>query len=177
MQIVTASEPAVIDNRQILEDAEVENRLAELALGNPDIAEIYAHRKEYPEEMLMALTFNQEMTEFVKGYLSSDSSVTGGISESEANQSFPLFLQWDNRWGYVPYGGLNIGMSGCGPTCLSMVIFALTGDISATPDSFTDYSMKNGYYMEGTGTTWALMTDAPVIMGFVLLNLGLTKRK
>lgn len=175
LQVISTNEPAVIDNRPILKDTEIESKLADLALEDPDIAEIYAHREKYPEEMLMALAFNQEMTEFVKGYLSSNGSVTGGINETEASQSFPLFLQWDTRWGYVPYGGLNIGMSGCGPTCLSMVIFALTGDTSATPDALAAYSMKNGYYMEGTGTAWALMTDAAYSYGLRAYELGLSE--
>lgn len=172
-----AASGPVIDHRQVLEDAEIESKLADLALTDPDIAEIYARRDEYPEEMMMALAFNQEMTEFVKGYLSSDGSATGGINEEEACQSFPLFLQWDTRWGYVPYGGMNIGMSGCGPTCLSMVIFALTGDASATPDALAAYSMENGYYMEGTGTAWALMTDAAYSYGLRASELGLAEEE
>ncbi len=172
-QPVSASRPVVIDDLHLLEDEETESRLASLARKDADIAEIYAKRSEYPEEMLMALAFNPEMTEFVKGYLSSDGSVTGGFTETEITQNFPLFLQWDTRWGYVPYGGMNIGMSGCGPTCLSMVIFALTGDPSATPDALAAYSMKNGYYMKGTGTAWALMTDAPYSYGLRAAELGL----
>lgn len=161
------------DSQRILNDEEAEARLAALAAQDPDIAEIYAHRTDYPEQLLMALSVNAEMKDFVKGYLTSDFQVKGGISDEEAAQSFPLFLQWDSRWGYVPYGGMNIGVSGCGPTCLSMVIYALTRDVSATPDALSAYAMNNGYYMEGTGTAWALMTDAPSLYGLRASELGL----
>ena len=33
----------------------------------------------------------------------------------------PLFLQWDERWGYRSYGGDFLAVTGCGPTALSMV--------------------------------------------------------
>ena len=35
--------------------------------------------------------------------------------------SVPLFLQWDERWGYRSYGGDFLAVTGCGPTALSMV--------------------------------------------------------
>lgn len=161
------------DSRQVLDDKETERRLAELALTDPDIAEIYAHKEEYPEDLLMALAANQEVTEFVKGYLTASQTVTGGISPDETAQSFPLFMQWDARWGYVPYGGLNIGISGCGPTCLSMVIFALTRNEKATPDALASYSMDNGYYTEGVGTSWSFMTDAVSKYGVRASEIGL----
>lgn len=169
----TKADLTIKDSRQVLDDEETERLLAELALTDPDIAEIYAHRTEYPEELLMSLAANQEITGFVKGYLTAGQAVTGGISSEEASQDFPLFLQWDPRWGYVPYGGLNIGVSGCGPTCLSMAIFALTRDETATPDALAAYSMNNGYYTEGVGTAWSFMTEAVSNYGVRATELGL----
>lgn len=163
-----------IRDQNILTDAEVDARLAELALENDMIAEIYAQKERYPEALLTALSANQEMTDFVKGYLTAGRSVTGGISDEEKAQDFPLFIQWDSRWGYAPYGKKsNIGISGCGPTCMSMVIFALTRDESATPDALAAFSADNGYYMEGEGTAWLFMTDAAKEYGVTARELGL----
>lgn len=156
-----------------LENLETENHLAELALTNPDIAEIYSRREAYPEDLLTALANNPELTGFVKGYLTAGQTATGGITSEETAQDFPLFMQWDARWGYVPYGGLNIGVSGCGPTCLSMAIFALTKDETATPDALAAYGMENGYYTKGVGTSWSFMTDAPTAYGVCAMELGL----
>lgn len=103
---------------------------------------------------------NPEMEEFVDGYMNSDGSVTGGIDEEEMGEDSPLFLQWDERWGYAPYGDSCIGISGCAPTCLSMVIFSLTRNEEATPDVLAAYAMKHGYYVQGTGTLWSFLTDA-----------------
>ena len=132
------------DSLRLLKDKDVEDTLAKLAKENEDIAGIYAERSKYPEELLAALAANQEMTDFVKGYLASDGTVTGGISEEEKGQSFPLFLQWDKRWGYSPYGRSSICISGCGPTCLSMVIFSLTRDDHATPDALARFGILYG---------------------------------
>lgn len=154
-------------------DADIENKLSLLAQEDNDIAEIYASRASYPEEVLNALVNNLELKEFVKGYLTADGTVQGGLSEEELEQAYPLFLQWDNRWGYAPYGKSNIGISGCGPTCMSMVIFSLTRDTTATPDVLAAYSMENGYYAQGSGTAWLFMTDAAKKYGIRAKELGL----
>ena len=103
---------------------------------------------------------NPELQDFVDGYANSDGSVTGGIDEEEKEEDSPLFLQWDERWGYAPYGDSCIGISGCAPTCLSMVIFSLTRDETATPDALADYAMRHNYYVQGKGTLWSFLTDA-----------------
>lgn len=164
---------ATPDSLRVLEDKEVEEKLAELARENEDIAAIYAERSKYPEELLAALAANQEMIDFVKGYLASDGSVTGGINGEEKAQDFPLFLQWDKRWGYAPYGRSAISISGCGPTCLSMVVFSLTRDESATPDALARFAMDNGYYMEGQGTLWSYMTEGAAHYGIHAREIGL----
>lgn len=164
---------SALDSRRILEDAEVENMLLQLAMENGDIAKIYADRESYPEELLTALAFNLEMTEFVQGYLTADAKAAGGFTEEEKEQDFPLLLQWDSRWGYVPYGGSCIGLAGCGPTCISMVIFSLTGDETATPAALADYGMRYGYYVAGAGTDWSFMTDAAQAYGLSVNQLGL----
>lgn len=147
-------------------------KLEEIGRENPTVWKIYQNSSDYPEIMLTALANNPEMADFVAGYPDNDGSVTGGISEQEKEQNFPLFLQWDSRWGYQDYGGANIGLAGCGPTCLSMVMYYLTRDESFTPDRIAEYSMKHGYYVEGTGTAWALLTDFPTAYGVRVEELG-----
>lgn len=146
---------------------QVLKRLEKLAQDNDMIAGIYQNHSRYPEEMLEALANNPEMADFVSNYLASDAKASGaGLTKAEKNQEFPLFLQWDPRWGYVEYGdSSNVGLAGCGPTCLSMVLYYLLDDESLTPDVIADYSMKNGYYMSGTGTAWKLLEDVADMHG------------
>lgn len=137
--------------------------------------EIFENRVHYPKAMLEALKKNPEILNFVKNYPDSEPVVQGGISKKEKAVEHPLFLQWDARWGYVPYGEDNIGLSGCGPTCLSMVIFSLTRNESATPDAIAGYSMNRGYYEYGAGTSWNLMTDAAKQYGVMAEGLALSE--
>ena len=120
---------------------------------------IIQQRACYPTRMIEDLERNPEIIDFVEGYNNNIESAQGKFTQEEMSTPFPLLMQWDKRWGYKSYGNSIIGLSGCGPTCLSMVIFSLTRSLDATPDSIAKYSMDNGYYVEGVGTAWSLMTD------------------
>lgn len=139
-------------------------RLEELGKENPNIAEISRNSSQYPKDMLTALANNPEMADFVAGYLNRSGYVANGLTDFEKEQEYPLLLQWDPRWGYESYGEDNyIGLAGCGPTCLSMVLYYLTRDETITPDRIAAYAMENGYYVRGTGTAWALMEEFPAV--------------
>lgn len=152
--------PVERTERQVLE------RLKELAEDSELIGEIYENRSSYPDKLLEALANNPEMAGFVQGYPDSGKTARGGLTESEKEKDFPLFLQWDPRWGYAEYGDDScIGIAGCGPTCISMALYYLTGNETLTPDVIGDYSMANGYYVSEVGTAWALLEDVPALYG------------
>ena len=58
-----------------------------------------------------------------------------------------------------------MGITGCGPTCLSMVAIALTGDATATPARIADYAESAGHYVDGAGTAWTLFTQGASAFG------------
>lgn len=76
-------------------------------------------------------------------------AAAGSITSQENTESCMLFLQWDKRWGYVPYGQSNIGISECGPACLSMVLYGLTRDKNLTPDALAGQAMNGGSILKG----------------------------
>ena len=132
------------------------------AVDNSTIQEICEKNALYPERLLVALANNPEMADFVAGYLNRESGKAGVLTQKECEEEFPLFLQWDPRWGYEEYGKESVvGLSGCGPACLSMMLFYLTRNKGVTPDVVARYSEANGYYVEGSGTAWSLMEDMP----------------
>lgn len=55
-----------------------------------------------------------------------------------------------------------------------MVLFSLTKDETFTPDRIAAYSMKNGYYVEETGTSWALMEDVPKLYDIKVSSMSST---
>lgn len=141
--------------------------------GSSDWKEIFENKERYPEKMISSLEKNPELINFVKNYKNEFANATGGISSEESKEKDPLFLQWDERWGYVSYGDDMIGLSGCAPTCLSMVVYSLTRNKDATPDEFAQYSTQREYYVEGTGTSWRLLTDIPAKYHIKSGTLGL----
>lgn len=159
------------------EPGEVLAKLEELGEKNALIEKITQNTQLYPDNMLEALANNPEMADFVSGYPDADKSVTGGLTELEKKQEYPLFLQWDPRWGYASYGDdSNIGLAGCGPVSLSMALYYLTKDETLTPDKIASYSMEHGYYMSGTGTAWALMKEVPPLYGVKVNQPGINEQ-
>ena len=155
-----------VDSPRQRTEKEVLDRLRELGEDSELIADILQNRSDYPKKLLEALANNPEMADFVSGWHGPEETAEGGLTESEKEQDFPLFLQWDPRWGYVEYGDDScIGLAGCGPACLSMALYYLTGDESLTPDRVGDYSMENGCYISGVGTAWVLMEVMPLEYG------------
>ena len=146
---------------------EILRRLEELGKDSDLIAQVTESYQYYPERLLEALANNPEMADFAVHYLENKgTALGGGLSDNEREQEYPLFLQWDPRWGYVSYGDESVvGLSGCGPTALSMVLYYLTGNEELMPDAIAEYSMQEGYYMSGTGTAWLLLEDVPPIYG------------
>lgn len=136
--------------------------LKRLSTWYPALYQVYLNADKYPESMIITTVGNPEMAEFAYGYLTHDGSVTGGFTEDEQPEDYPLFLQWDERWGYMPYGGDGVmGTGGCGPTCLSMAVFYLTGNRECTPDAIARYSVEKGHYVNGVGTAWSLLEAYP----------------
>lgn len=121
-------------------------------------AGIADNTEKYPEDLIEAFEKNPELANYVAGYLDKLGTSNDGLTSKEIKEQFPLLLQWDDRWGYATYGDNVIGLNGCGPTCLSMVIISFTGDDSATPLKVAQYSAENGFYVDGVGTSWDLMS-------------------
>ena len=148
--------------------------LKRLSTWYPALYQVYLNADKYPESMIITTVGNPEMAEFAYGYLTNDGSVTGGFTDEEQPEDYPLFLQWDERWGYMPYGGDGVmGTGGCGPTCLSMAVFYLTGDRECTPDAVARYSVEQGHYVNGVGTAWSLLEAYPKEYGLSVKHVYL----
>ena len=133
---------------------------------------------KYPKDMITLFMDNPEARSFVIDYPSHiDDMDFGEIKDSELSEAVPHFLQWDERWGYYPYGSNVLGITGCGPTCLSMVAVGLTGNSSLTPAAVAAYSAENGYYVDGVGTSWDLMTLGSQSFGLCSSEVGLSEEE
>lgn len=115
---------------------------------------------QYPEELLSLYERNNETETFVEEYpLKKEEEPEIDLSDLSSASEVPLLLQWDQRWGYHRYAGEVMGLSGCGPTALSMVAIFMTGDITKNPRWVADFASQNGYAVDGSGTAWSLMLE------------------
>lgn len=156
-------------------------------LGTPTQAEItvraYAdenglHFSDYPDSLIQLLERNPETEAFVLEYpLKKDQQPVIDFSAYAESTSVPLFLQWDQRWGYQRYGDDMAGITGCGPLCLSMAAFYLTGSDEFTPDKMLSYAARNGYYASGYGSSWTLISEGAAKLGFDVTELPLVKSR
>ena len=120
---------------------------------------------DYTADMMEVYKYFPEVRDFILAIpLEAGRDSVDDISMEDRTNGVPLFLQWDNRWGYKMYGDSVLGMSGCGPTCLSMVAYYLTGDATYSPVYMADFAVKNGYRTE-SGSTWGLFSEGPFLLG------------
>lgn len=124
-------------------------------------AKAQAQKEKYPEEIIQLLDKNAETIDFVKNYGDKkDSAPANTIGSNPVKGQIPSLLQWDEKWGYSTYGTSTIAASGCGPTCMAMVICGLTGDNTVTPYKMAKYSEENSFVDENNNTYWLFMNEA-----------------
>jgi len=129
----------------------------------------------YPDSLIQLLDRNPETSVFVTEYpLKKDLRIEPDLS-AYSRDTVPLFLQWDQQWGYIPYGSDVAGLTACGPECLSMAAYYLTGDPAMSPDRIIDFAIKNGYCIPGNGTSWSLISEGGKKLGFRVTELPLHK--
>lgn len=81
------------------------------------------------------------------------------IPENAGGMSVPLYLQGDNRWGSIRFGGGNITTSGCSVTSIAMVASYLNNK-AIYPSDVVSWSGPTKYYVEGQGASWSIFSDA-----------------
>lgn len=132
----------------------------------------------YPDSIIDLLTRNPETERFVLEYpTAKDQDYEIDLSEYADSYTVPLFMQWDQRWGYLPYGADVAGITGCGPVCLSMAAFYLTKDEAFSPDRMIRFAADNGYCVKGNGSSWTLISEGGVKLGFDVTELPLDENR
>lgn len=131
--------------------------------------------EQYPEELMETLSKYPETLPFVLGYPGPEEKPEIKLTKEWERGKIPLLIQWDSRWGYEPYGDSMIGISGCGPTCLSMVVIGLTDRTEWHPAKMAAYAADNGYLVQGVGTDWRLFSTGAEPFGLQVLRLTLNE--
>lgn len=143
---------AVIENSKISEKNKIQN--------NQSMLDDIMNSTQYPKQLKDLALKNEEALEFVYDYPAEHvKEHTIDLTEEASMDSVPLFVQWDKRWGYEKYSGNFFAASGCGPTTLSMVVVYLTHDREASPIAVAKYSKEAGYSVDGSGSSWTLISE------------------
>ena len=63
------------------------------------------NKSKYNDDLIEKIKTNEELVDYVYNYPEEYGKthaidVSGEVKEGQV----PLFLQWDKRWGYIPYG-------------------------------------------------------------------------
>ncbi len=131
---------------------------------------------DYPKSLIALLERNPETEEFVLNYPFREEA-DYDLSET-SREAVPLYLQWDTRWGYKNYGSDMMAITGCGPTCLAMAGYYLTGDGETfDPAAVAAFAEKNGYYASGYGSSWTLVSEGAVKLGLDVTEIPLVKKR
>ncbi len=130
---------------------------------------------DYPQKLLELVERNPETKDFVMHYpeeygKAHDISLT-------PDGTVPLYLQWDERWGYESYNGDLLALTGCGPCCLSMAAEYLTGSAGYDPLTVARWAEEQGYAVAGVGTAWALFSEGAEKIGLDAVEIGADEQR
>lgn len=150
-------------------------QLRALYKKHPETKAIILNRGQYSDDLLTYLFEHEEALQWVIDYptqsarpeeeINAQALQAVNLKDYRIQNHIPLYYQWSEVWGYASYGSENVAMGGCGPTSLAMVATGLTGNTSFTPKYVADMSVNMGYYVEGVGTDWTLMTKGAEQLG------------
>ena len=130
---------------------------------------------EYPQYLIDLYQRNPETEDFVLNYPFRERPAVDLSRYSR--ETVPLFLQYDPMWGYDRYGSSCVAVTGCGPTCLAMVGYYLTGDENMSPGQIARFAQDEGYYASGYGSSWTLISEGAGKLGLSATELPLVKSK
>ncbi len=155
-------------------------QLYALLEDHPEAAYVLRNLSLYPDEILDFVVRYPEAMPFAAAYpdyINGNLSLEIDLSEEGAGDTVPLLIQWDSRWAYRNYGDGLFGYTGCGPTCLSMVALYLNGWDNNDPYTIAQYADENGYYYNGSGSAWTLMSEASAHFGLTATELTLDENR
>ena len=128
----------------------------------------------WPEEITSLLETIPEAEKFVLYYpLWKDVEQELDFSDYAYCTYVPYFYQWDPQWGYTQYSGDVMGLTGDGPTCLSMVAMHLLQDSQYSPRYIARLSEEKGYSTGDGGSRWTLISEGGKDLGLEVKEVPL----
>lgn len=135
-------------------------KLAEIGATDPTIQNICDNAAVYPDIILRHLAANTELADYAVSYPAKVNNVyDGDFTLDIPSAGVPLYLQFDQEWGYADYGDALLATAGNAPVCVSMAAVYLRKDGTLNPIKVGDSFMAAGYVSEGSKTSEAAFTE------------------
>lgn len=87
------------------------------------------------------------------------------IEKDIRDKKFPSFIQWDNRWGYLPYNGSILAKEGNIPTALSSIYCHLKSDTPINPYQMGKFFEDRKWTIKNMGTSWNAIEKGGLTLG------------
>ena len=134
------------------------------------------------EQKELAENYTQNLSVFLgdgmmQGLLPAESAdlvSLGDIRFSDGATQVVYYNQLDKRYASKPYGTDDIGTYGCGPTCMAMVVSALTNE-TVDPVEMAHWAYENGYWCSKSGSYHSLIPGAAKAWGLLVQGCGKTE--
>lgn len=140
--------------------------LQEQLADTPEIQSILDNAAVFSDDLLRYVAVNNELIQYVIDYPAKINPVYDGEFTMEVDTSeVPLFLTYDDQWGYADYGKDVIALRGSGPVCLSMAYTYLKQSGTMNPIKVADFATAQGYLDENGNTAWTLMGAGALALG------------
>lgn len=124
--------------------SELTSSLSVVLDRNERVAQIAQNADQYPDERIVQLALDEPAAiEFVAQVPTHDKT-SAPYDETVTRGTVPRLYNWDSRWGFVDYAGMPLGVTGSGPTVLSMGYMGLTGRSDKTPADIAALSEADG---------------------------------
>ncbi|MCL2548616.1 MAG: C39 family peptidase, partial [Symbiobacteriaceae bacterium] len=140
-------------------------RRGEISARMRSFAEVLDLREELSEEQrsvaLLMLEVSRGSNQLQRSnWLGNDQLYTDGdLTFHDGQIPVNYYHQRDSRWANLPYAGESIGVAGCGPAAVAIVVSSLT-DTNITPEEVASWAELNGYSAYNNGSYHSLIPNA-----------------
>lgn len=120
---------------------------------------------EWARQIHDTIADNQEQADF-------PAFDVGDVTFTDAERPVVYYSQVDSRWKDTAYSDSTIGIAGCGPASVAIVVSTLS-DRAVTPNQVAEWSERTGHACYGNGSYHSLIPDAAIHYGLHVQSVGM----